>query len=92
MRPYVGIGANWTTFFNTDTIDALADAGVGLELDDSFGLATQLGADFLLNDNWMVNFDVRYIDIETDATLGGSPIGTVAIDPWVLSLSIGYQF
>lgn len=92
FQPYVGLGANWTTFFNTDTIDDLASAGVNLELDDSFGLAAQLGADFLLSEDWLVNFDVRYIDIETDATLGGAEIGGVAIDPMVYSLSIGYLF
>ena len=92
IQPYVGVGANWTTFFNTDTIDALADAGVGLELDDSFGVAAQIGADFLIGEDWLVNADVRYINIETDATLGGAGIGTVAIDPMVYSVSVGFRF
>ncbi len=89
VRPYVGVGANWTTFFNTDTIEGL---GADLDLDDSFGFAAQLGADFLIGEDWLVNADVRYINIETDATLGGSALGTVAIDPMVYSLSIGYRF
>ncbi len=92
LQPYVGVGANWTTFFNTDAIDDLANAGVNLELDDSFGFAAQLGADYLIGEDWLANFDVRYINIESDANLGGSEIGTVAIDPWVYSISIGYRF
>ena len=92
FQPYVGVGANWTTFFNTDTIDDLANAGVDLELDDSFGFAAQIGADFLIGDDWLLNADVRYIDLETDATLGGAELGGVAIDPMVYSISIGYRF
>ena len=92
FQPYVGVGANWTTFFNTDTIDALSSTGVELELDDSFGFAAQIGADFLIGEDWLVNADVRYINIETDATLGGAEIGTVAIDPMVYSISFGYRF
>ncbi len=92
IQPYVGVGVNWTTFFNTDTIDDLADAGVNLDLDDSVGVAAQIGADYVLDNGFMFNFDARYISIETDATLGGAGIGTVAIDPLVYSISVGYQF
>ena len=92
MQPYAGVGVNWTTFFNTDTIPALADQGIELDLDDSFGWAAQLGADYLIGEDWLLNVDVRYVDLETDATLGGSAIGAVAIDPIVYSLSIGYRF
>ena len=92
FQPYVGVGVNWTTFFNTDTIDELANEGINLNLDDSFGLAAQLGADFLVGDDWLVNVDVRHIDIETDAELGSLEIGGVAIDPWVFSINLGYKF
>lgn len=90
FQPYVGAGLNFTTFFGTDTSGALA--GTKLSLDDSFGLAIQLGADYLVGDKWLVNFDVRYINIETDAKLDGTNIGTVKIDPWVYGISLGYRF
>ena len=92
FQPYIGLGVNWTTFFSTDTISAFADQGIDLKLDDSFGMATQIGADFLVGDDWLINVDVRYIDIETDAELGGADIGGVAIDPWVYSVNLGYRF
>ena len=92
IQPYAGLGFNWTTFFNTDTVSELSDAGIGLSLDDSFGVAAQLGADWLLNDSWLLNFDLRWINIETDASLGGADIGTVEIDPWVYSINVGYRF
>src|SRR5690606_18520805 len=90
FRPYVGVGVNYTLFFSEDTQGALA--GSKLELDPSFGLAAQLGADIALNDDWFVNLDLRWVDIDTDATLDGASLGSVAIDPVVFGLSIGRRF
>ena len=90
IRPYVGLGLNYTTFFNTDTKGALA--GANLELDDSWGVAGQLGVDIDVAPNWFVNADLRYIGISTDATLNGVGIGTVDINPWVLGLTVGTRF
>ena len=93
FRPYVGAGLNYTTFFDEETTGALA--GASLSLDDSFGLALQLGADFDVSDTMFLNFDVRWIDIETEATVGtgeGDLVFDVAIDPMVYSLTLGWKF
>ena len=90
VKPYVGVGLNVTEFFQEDTTGALA--GVDLELDRSFGLAAQVGVDIDLNENWFVNVDARYFDIDTDADLNGTSIGTVEIDPWAVGLSVGMKF
>ena len=97
FQPYVGAGVNYTTFFSTDVEQALVDLGIDdIDLDDSFGLALQVGGDFVLSDRWLVNFDVRWIDIESDleATALGvtGELGTVKIDPWVYSINLGYRF
>jgi outer membrane protein len=99
FQPYAGIGLNWTTFFDTNVVSELVAEGVeDLELDDSFGFAGQLGADWMLNEKWLLNVDVRWINIEADATLSGTAfggsvdIGTVKVDPWVYALNIGYRF
>mgnify|MGYP001048269651 FL=1 len=90
VRPYLGAGINYTMFFSEDTTGALA--GSKLELDPSFGLAAQAGVDFAFGADWFINVDVRWIDIDTDAKLDGSGIGTVEIDPMVYGLSIGRRF
>lgn len=90
FQPYVGVGLNYTTFFSTDTKGALD--GTKLDLDDSFGLALQLGVDIPLSEKWLLNLNVRSIAIETDAKLDGAPLGTVEIDPWVYSVTTGYRF
>ena len=67
-------------------------AGTDLSLDDSWGLAGQVGVDYGLSEKWFLNAAVRYIDIDSDATLDGADIGTVEIDPFVYQLQVGYRF
>ena len=84
FRPYIGAGVNYTLFSNEEPS--------GLDLDNSFGLAAQAGFDYGINENWFVNYAIRWIDIDADATLGGDKLGTIEIDPWVYSLNLGYRF
>ena len=91
FRPYVGAGLNWTIFFDEDTEGALA--GTDLDLDDSLGLAAQVGANIDINESMFVNFDFRYIDIEAEADV--SPLGLefdIPIEPFVYSLTLGWNF
>jgi outer membrane protein len=90
FRPYVGAGVNFTLFFDEATTGALA--GSNLKLDNSFGVAAQIGADFAINDKWAINVDLRWADIDTDAALDGAPLGTVAIDPFVFGVAVAYKF
>lgn len=90
FNPYVGAGLNYTLFFDEDTTGPLA--GTSLELDDSVGLAAQIGADFELSEKMSVNFDVRWIDINTDAELDGAALEEVEIDPLVYSLTAVWKF
>ncbi len=86
LLPYFGPGLNWTLFFSEDS--TLGD----LDLDSSFGLALQAGVDVPINENWFVNVDLRWIDIDTDASIDGTDIGTVEIDPIVYAFNVGYKF
>ena len=97
LQPYLGVGLNYTTFFSEETASELDNAlGAGnLSLDDSFGLALEIGADYALNDKWLLNLSVWHIDINTDASIN-TPAGQVTvdvdIDPWVYMLGLGYKF
>jgi outer membrane protein len=97
LKPYVGIGLNYTIFFDEEFESAPAGLGLtNLELDGSFGYSVQVGADYHINDKWHVNASVRYIDINSDATfdVGGESIGNASIDvdPMVYSIMLGYKF
>lgn len=95
VQPYVGLGVNYTWFFDTELTsqaDAIFD---GFDLDDSVGLAGQIGVDFMLTDNIMLNGQLRYIDIDTTATtyLGTTKVEVdVDVDPWVYMVGLGYKF
>lgn len=67
VRPYVGAGINYTTFFNEDFNDTGKAAGLSdLSLKDSSGAAGQVGLDYLINRDWLLNMSVWYMDIDTD--------------------------
>lgn len=97
FKPYVGVGINYTLFFDEEFESAPKSLGLSnLELDGSFGYSVQVGADYDLGDNWSVNVSARYIDISTDATfdVAGDSIGAANIDinPMVYSIMLGYTF
>lgn len=90
FRPYVGAGLNATIFFDEKTRGALE--GSHLSLRRSFGLAAQVGADYAISDLWSLNFDARWMDIDTKATLSGTDLGSVRIDPYAVGISIARRF
>lgn len=97
LRPYVGVGINYTVFFE-ESLSGYSKANLGasnLELDDSIGLAAQAGVDYMLNDKWLINASIWHMDIDTEATfdtaLGKGKVD-VDIDPWAYMLSVGYKF
>lgn len=105
VQPYAGIGVNYTTFFEEDTSDtltsALGAASTDLELDDSVGLALELGVDYMLSDNFGLNAAMWWADIDTDATIkaydaAGNHVATgkteVEIDPMVYMVGFTYKF
>lgn len=97
MRPYVGAGVNWTLFYNDDASAALVDAigATDVRLSDSVGYAFQAGMDIDITEKVFVNFDIKYIDMNTKATLDTSGlINTVDVDlnPIVAGVGIGMRF
>ena len=86
IKPFAGIGLNYTTFF-----DETSPLGV-LSLKDSFGVAVQLGADFAVSDQGAVRVNVRWMDIDSDVSLNGAPIGPAEIDPIVLGIAYVHRF
>jgi outer membrane protein len=97
FQPYVGLGVNYTIFFEEEFTSANEAIGLDdLSLDDSFGLAAQIGVDYMLNEKWFLNGSIRYIDIDTEASfnLNGTrgEVDKIEIDPIVTMISVGYRF
>ncbi|AWN15162.1 OmpW family protein [Salinisphaera sp. LB1] len=97
LSPYVGVGVNYTLFFDEHVHRQAAAAGVtGLDLSNSFGPAAQVGLDYRIGDHWLVNANVRYISIDSNAHVntagGGHTKVNLDINPWVYTAAVGYRF
>jgi outer membrane protein len=107
-QPYIGLGVNYTTFFSEKIDPALAGflgdtlgvTSAKLSLEDSVGLSASAGVDIPINERWMFNAGIWYIDIRTEADINvGFSDGSAAtvsfdvdIDPWVYNIGIAYKF
>ena len=95
-HPYLGLGINYTYFFDEDTKGTLADLGSDLSLSGSWGFAGEAGLDYEFDNNWLVSAQLWYIGIKPEATLSIDGVGTdkfdVSINPWVVMLGVGYKF
>lgn len=88
LRPYVGLGVNYTHFFDESVSGILDQHAAKVSLDNSWGLAAQAGVDIAIDENWFVNLDIKYIDIDTKAHFSGIQLVGSAdihadIDPFV---------
>lgn len=91
-------------------IDSVAQAEFGtpagtvdgskLDLDDSVGVALELGADYMLSENFGLNAAVWWVDLDTDATItalsGSTEVGEITtdveIDPLVYMVGFTLKF
>jgi outer membrane protein len=88
LSPYLGAGINYTIFYNGDpgTFNSV-------EYKNGFGYALQAGADYKLDDHWMLNADVKKIFLNTDVSVNNGAVrADVDLDPWVFGLGVGYRF
>ncbi|WP_028605246.1 OmpW/AlkL family protein [Ottowia thiooxydans] len=84
FKPYVGAGVNYTRFSNVDILGGTVNVSR-----NSWGPALQAGFDYALTKNWSLNFDVKKVYIDTNVSAG---IGKLKVDPWLMSVGIGYRF
>ncbi len=97
FQPYVGAGINYTWFFDEKVSSEAKAKGLNsLNVVNTWGWAAQIGADYMLTDNVMLNGQVRYIDMDTTAyvDVAGAHRAKVNVDlkPWVYMVGLGYKF
>ncbi|ABI39672.1 OmpW family protein [Shewanella sp. MR-4] len=95
LRPYVGVGVNYTNFFDNEFTNDLDGALTDLSMSTSWGLAAQVGLDYQVNKNWLVNASVWYAQISSDVKFklaGDTVVIDTDINPWVYMVSVGYTF
>ncbi|RWX79137.1 OmpW family protein [Neorhizobium lilium] len=92
FKPYVGAGVNYSLFYNQSE-----KAGFhNLDLDNHFGIALQAGFDYMIDQHWGVNFDVKKIFLKTswsaDHDVLGPLSGKAKLDPWLIGTGVTYRF
>lgn len=91
FKPYVGAGVNYTIFYGEKAKGAFTN----LSVDATPGLALQAGFDYMLDQHWGINIDVKKIWLEpkAKANLGAALVtGKVKIDPWLVGAGVTYRF
>jgi outer membrane protein len=100
FQPYVGAGINYTYIYDEHVgSEAQAKGWSNFKAENSWGMAFQVGADYMITDHIMLNAQVRYIDIDTRATAENDAVapGTrarvnVDVDPFIYMVGLGYKF
>lgn len=89
LRPYVGLGINYTRFF-----DAKSEYGQDIELSDSWGLAGQVGVNYALTKEWSIAATFAMAKVKSDLVATGTTVHTTTIDfkPRVYILTAVYSF
>lgn len=91
--PYLGAGINMTLFYGVNN-GPVADK---VDYDTAFGFAFQGGFDYMLNDKWFINLDIKKLFLSTDATIDattalGATVGAdVDINPWIIGVGFGIK-
>lgn len=93
FRPYVGAGLNFTNISSVH-LDAASNAlGATVNLKrNSFGLALQAGVDVPLGGGWLLNADVKKVQIGTKVLANGNSVGKFKVDPLLVGIGIGRRF
>ena len=98
FKPYVGVGANYTVFFNQSAGNTANAAGVTVtrsNLHDTGGVVLQAGFDYMLDRHWGWNADVKWIYLRPkwDGTSSaGALTGKVNLDPILIGTGLTYKF
>lgn len=99
IRPYAGVGANYTIFFSekaSSLLNTNFDGVSDFKLENSFGLVAQIGADYHLDNDFFVNIDLKYMNIDTIAAFKSGAFGNITVDtkinPWVIGFGVGRRF
>ncbi|MDN4017397.1 OmpW/AlkL family protein [Zwartia panacis] len=88
FKPYVGVGLNYTIFTKRDNIlDGAAKVS-----SSSVGAVGQVGFDYMLDKNWGLNVDLKYIQMSTKVYVQGDKVGTVNLNPLSVGMGVSYRF
>ncbi len=94
FQPYIGVGVNYTVYFHQHAAEPLLNT---VAIQNSWGVAGQIGFDYMIDDHWGFNFDVKKILMNphvygTVAPGAVSISGQANLSPWLIGGGITYRF
>ena len=98
LRPFIGIGVNYTNFYDrrsTAAGDAASGGPTKIELPPSFGPAATVGLAYRLAEHWhaYASYSASKVNTRlTSITAGVDRTSHVEFNPQALVVSIGYAF
>lgn len=90
VRPYAGAGLNHATYYTEQAGQPELLSKRGRR--SSLGPAAELGAEFQLAGQVVLNADVRWADFDDGAELLRGEHGPLVADPLVFGVSLGWRF
>ena len=89
LRPYVGIGINYTRF-----TDAKTPYGWQVSLSDSWGLAGQIGLDYAMSKQWGLFASLGAAQVKSDLVAVGASVlrSTIDFRPVTFAAGVAYKF
>ena len=95
LKPYLGAGLNYTIFYSVDEGSVVK----GLDYDNAVGFALQGGLDYMLNDKYFLNFDIKKLFLKTEVSVDATNLASglkipaeVNIDPLLIGFGVGMKF
>ena len=98
LRPYIGVGINYTRFDKTSSTaagNALYGGPTSISLEDSMGLALQGGATYRFDNQWSLTGSIATAQVKskiTTNTLGIERTADITFKPRVFTMAVGYSF
>ena len=91
ISPYVGLGLNATFFYGYS--GAKTPPVTRVRVENSVGVAPNIGFDYEITPNWLVNFDLKWILMQPEVSVNSNFIRARAdINPFVIGASVRYRF
>lgn len=100
FKPYVGIGANYTIFYNEKS-----GVAQDIKYENKFGWGYQLGFDIDITDKFFINVDFKKLFLQTDVSVNASNLldsnagiteltipAKVKLDPMLIGFGVGMRF
>ena len=89
LRPYVGLGVNYTYFADARTPD-----GWDVKLSSRWGLAAQAGIDVAIDKQWGLFASIAKVKVKTDLVAIGAAVLRTTIDfrPVTYAAGVSYKF